>query len=105
MGSPLGPVLVDIFIIGLEKTLLPDTYILYIKFWRKLEGDTMSYIKIGAIKHILSMLNSFDENIQCTIEAEDKDTLLFLFVLLCRSSGDLFKKYLYLFKFEHFRIC
>ena len=35
LGSPLGPVLADIFMIELEKTLLPDIYILYIKFWRR----------------------------------------------------------------------
>ena len=32
MGSPLGPVLADIFMTELEKTLLPGIYIHYIKF-------------------------------------------------------------------------
>ena len=30
MASPLGPILADIFMTELEKTLLPDIYILYI---------------------------------------------------------------------------
>ena len=64
MGSPLGSVLADIFMTELEKTLLPDIYILYIKFWRRYIDDAISYVKIGSMKHILSLLNSFDENIQ-----------------------------------------
>ena len=63
MRSSLGPVLADIFMIEIQKTLLLDTYILYIKFWRRYVDDTISYVKIGSIKHILSLLNSFDENI------------------------------------------
>ena len=49
MGSPLGPVLADIFMIELEKTLLPDIYILCIKFWRRYVDDTISYVKIVSI--------------------------------------------------------
>ena len=75
--------------IELEKTLLPDIYVLYIKFWRRYVDDTISYVKIGSIKHILSLLNSFDENIQFTFESENKDTLPFLDVLLCRNGREL----------------
>ena len=89
MGSLLGPVFADIFMIELEKTLLPDIYIQYIKFWRRYVDDTISYVKIGSIKHILSLLNSFDENIQFTFESENKGTLPFLDVLLCRNGREL----------------
>ena len=77
MGSPLGPVLTDIFMTELEKTLLSDIHILYIKYWKKYVHHTTSYVKIGSTKHILSLLNSFNENIQFTFESEDKGTLLF----------------------------
>ena len=53
MGSPLGSVLADLFMIELDKTLLPDIYILYIKFWRRYIGDAISYVKIGSMKHII----------------------------------------------------
>ena len=53
MRSPLGPVFADMFMIELEKTLLPDIYIQYIKFWRRYVDDTISYVKIGSIKHII----------------------------------------------------
>ena len=77
MGSPLGPVLADIFMTELDKTLLPNIYILYIKFWRRYVDDTISYVKIGSIKHILSLLNSFDENIQSILKSDNKGTLPF----------------------------
>ena len=81
MGSPLGPVFADIFMIELEKSLLPDIYIQYIKFWRRYIDDTTPYVKIGSIKHISFLLNSFHENIQFTFESENKGTLPFLDVL------------------------
>ena len=89
MGSPLGPVLADIFMTELEKTLLPNIYIRYIKYWRRYVDDTISYVKIGSIKHVLCLLNSFDENIQFTFESESKGTLPFLDLLLCRNGREL----------------
>ena len=89
MGSPLGPVLADIFMTELEKTLLPGIYIRYIKFWRRYVDDTISYVKIGSIKHVLCLLNSFDENIQFTFESESKGILPFLDVLLCINGREL----------------
>ena len=83
IGSPLGSVLADTFMIELENTLLPDIYILHIKFWRRYVENIMPYVKIGSIKHILSLLNSFNENIQFTFKSEYKSTLSFLDVLLC----------------------
>ena len=44
MVSLLTPVLADIVMTDLEKTLLPDIYILYIKFWRKYIDDAISYV-------------------------------------------------------------
>ena len=55
MGSPIGLALVDIFMTELEKTILPDIYIHYIKFWRRFVDDTTYYVKIGSIKHVYIM--------------------------------------------------
>ena len=85
MGSSLGPVLADIFMTELEKTLLPDIYIRYIKFWRRYVHDTISYVEIGSINHVLCLLNSFDENRKFIFESGEKGTLPFLDVLLCRN--------------------
>ena len=89
MASLLGPVLADIFMTELEKILLPDIYIPYIKFQRKYVDNTISYVKTGSIKHLLCVLNSFDENIQFKFESESKGTLPFLDVLLCRNGRKL----------------
>ena len=92
IGSLLGPVLADIFMTELEKTLLPDIYICYIKFQRRYVGDTISYVKISSIKHVLCLLNSLDENMKFTFESESKGTLPFLDMLLCRNVRELTTK-------------
>ena len=89
MGSLLRRVLASIFIIELEKTLLPDIYVLYITFWMRYVYNTISYVKIGSIKHVLSLLNSFDENLQFTFETENTCTFPFLDVLLRRNHAKL----------------
>ena len=89
MGSPTGPVLADVFMTELDKTLRPDIYILYITFWMRYIDNSISYVNIGSIRHILSLLNSFDENIQITFESENKGTLPFLDKLLCRNDAEL----------------
>ena len=89
MGSPLRRVLASIFIIELEKTLLPDIYVLYITFSMRYVYNTISYVKIGSIKHVLSLLNSFDENLQFTFETENTCTFPFLDVLLRRNRAKL----------------
>ena len=89
MGSLLGRVSADIFMTELEKALLRDIYIHHIKCWKRYVDDTISYVKIGSIKHVLCLLNSFDENIQFTFESESKGTLPFLDLLLCRNGREL----------------
>ena len=43
----------------------------------------------SSIKNMSSLLNSFDENIQFTFESENKGTLPFLDVLICRNGREL----------------
>ena len=50
---------------------------------------SISYVKIGSIKHILCLLNNFDENIGFRFESEVKGTLPFLDVSLGRNGGEL----------------
>ena len=55
MGSPLGPVLAGIFMVELERTLVP-------KFrrkmfpWRRYVDDTIAMVKIGCEEFIISRL-------------------------------------------------
>lgn len=92
MGSPLEPVLTDVFIIELEKAVSPELTECN-KYWNRYVDDTISFIKIGTINCIIEKLNSF-ENMQFTFEDEDKGTLLFLDVLICRTCNLIVKNVL-----------
>ena len=83
MGSPLEPVLADIFMTELEKTILTELTEC-IKCWERYVDDTISFVKLGTISYITARLNSFDSNIQFTFGEEDKGTLPFLVVLVRR---------------------
>ena len=54
MGSPLVPLLADIFMIELERSLIPN--LRKIKFWRRYVDDTICFVKIGSIEYIRSVL-------------------------------------------------
>ena len=84
MGSQLGPVLADIFMIELEKSLLPELTS-YISYWKRYVNDTICFIKIEYVDNILSVLNGFDNNIKFTVEEEKEGLLPFLDVLICRN--------------------
>ena len=84
MESPLGPVLADIFMIELEKVVLPE---LCIRYWKRYVDDTICFVKSGTINYVITKLNSFDSNIQFTFEEEYKGALPFLDVLIQRN-GD-----------------
>ena len=67
MGSPSGPVLAGIFLVYWEGSLIP-LLTAELSFWKQYMDDTVTFIKIGAEDHILSMLNNFNPNIQFTYE-------------------------------------
>ena len=88
MGSPLGPVLSDIFMIELETSLLPEL-VDYIQFWKRYVDDTICFIKVGPINYI-SLLNRCYVNIKFTYELEHEGKLLFLDVFLCRKGKKIY---------------
>ena len=62
MGSPLIPVLSDIFMIELERSLLQ--YLTdYVHNWKRYVDDAICFMNVGSVNYILSVLNSFDLNI------------------------------------------
>ena len=83
MGSPLGPVLSDIFMIELETSFIPELTD-YIEFWKRYIDDAICFIKFGSVNYILSVLNSFNVNIKFTYELGHEGKLPLLNVLLCR---------------------
>ena len=44
MGSPSGPVLGGIFMVNLERSLVPKLNV-YINFWRRYVDDTITFVK------------------------------------------------------------
>ena len=69
MGSLLGPVLAGIFVIDLERSLVP-LLTGELSFWKRYVDDTITFVKIGTADHILSMLNNLHPHIQFTYETE-----------------------------------
>ena len=88
MGSPLGPVLDDIFMVELENTLVP-TLTDYIKFWKRYVDDTIFFVKMGSAQYIVSILNRFETNIFFTCQMYKKCCLPFLNVLLTRNGNNI----------------
>ena len=70
MGSLLGPVKAGIFMVELERNLLP-TLSQYMTSWKEYVDDTILYVKVDCIEHVLNVLNSFHENISLTYEQVD----------------------------------
>ena len=52
MGSPLGPVLGNIFVVELERTITPFL-IVKIKLWKLFVDDTITFVKTNEIKNVL----------------------------------------------------
>ena len=85
MGSPLGPVIAGTIMVELERNLL-STLSQYMTCWKWYVDDTISYIKVDCIEHVLNVLNSFHENISFTYEQECNDMISFFDVLIMRSA-------------------
>ena len=87
MGSPLGLVLVNIFIIELERLVIP-TVIDKMKCWTRYFHDVLRYIKTDSIDYVLKMLNGFHRDIQFTHEVEAGSKISFLDVFVIRDSNN-----------------
>ena len=88
MGSPLGPVLGGIFMVHLERTLMPELE-KFMKPWKKYVDDTITYIKPDFITSVIDILNEFHQNVKFTYEIEHNGKISFLDVLLMRCNGKL----------------
>ena len=84
MDSPLRPVSANIFMVELERTIIPSLSD-KIKLWKSYVDDTISFVKTDEIKNFLPSFNSCVSNIQFTMEIEKNNQVPFLDVLLIRS--------------------
>ena len=74
MGSQLGSIIANIFMAELKSVLVPKLKD-HFKTWRRFLYDTFVYLKCGSIEYVLSVLNSFHDNIKFTYEQENKSIL------------------------------
>ena len=86
MGSPLGSVIANIFMVDLEINLVPMLED-HVQKWRRFVDDTFAYVKIGSVDYFLSVLNLFHKNIKFTYKGEHNNT--FLDVLFIRDGEKL----------------
>ena len=94
MGSPLGPVLTGIFMVELERSLVPKLSE-HMMLWGIFIGDTITCIKPTSITHVTKVLNIFHSNIQFTYEEERDGKNPFLDVLLIKKN-DTFETIVYI---------
>ena len=94
MGSPLDPVLANIFMAVLEITIIPSLGN-YLKNWKRFVDDTFAFVLPDKIGYIVNQLNSFNENIQFTFEMEEENKLAFLNVMVIRNTNDIINTTVY----------
>ena len=88
MGSPLGPVLTGIFMVHLERTLIPKLTE-HMNPWERYVDDTISVIKETSIVHVHTFLNNFHKNIEFTYEMEENGKIAIVDVLIIRNNNTL----------------
>ena len=88
MGSLLGPVIAGIIKVELEKSLTP-TLMEHMSPWKRYGDDTIAVIKLSSIEHVLSILNSFHQNIEFTYELEENGKINILDIMLIRTNDTL----------------
>ena len=69
MGSPLGPVLANIFMVELEQNIIP-TLSKDISLWKRYVVATICFVNSNRISHVIESLNNFHSNTKFTVEKE-----------------------------------
>ena len=90
MGSPLGPVIANIFMVELEKRLIPSMND-KISLWFRYVDDTFTFIKKGEVDNVIEILNGFHESINFTFEKEVKNSLSFLDIKVIKNGDGTFE--------------
>ena len=85
IGFPLGPVIAGIFMVELERTLLPRLTE-YMTPWKRYVDDTIATRKLTSIDHVLMILNTFHKNIKFTYELEINKKISCLDISLIRKN-------------------
>ena len=103
MGSALGPVLANIIVSQFEKLIVSELIKSgVITFYRRYVDDTLVLIKPSDIPEILNKFNTFDKNIQFTIDTFPDNVIHFLDILVSSDNTDVYCKSTHTGKYTHF---
>ena len=83
-GSLLAPVLPGIFMVELERGVIPKLS-QHLQFWKRYVDDTICFVRNGYQEFVLPCLNSFHNSIQFIYEIEKENGIFFLHILIIRS--------------------
>ena len=84
MGSPLGPVLANVFMVDLETKTAPRLNSCML-VWKRYVDDTFTVVKKGKRDEVNTLLNNFHPNIKFTHEVENDRQISFLDVFRHRN--------------------
>ena len=88
MGSPLGPVLADIFM-GFFENFLIDKQCMPVHYFRFVDDSFAVANNISEIQRFLSVINNTHDNLHFTLELPTSDSIPFLDVLVKVNQGSL----------------
>ena len=89
MGSPLGPVLANIFMVHLENHMIPRLSD-KMSLWYRYVDDTFTFVKQGEVETIQTALNAFHNDIKFTYEVEQNSKISFLDVMVTKKPDGTF---------------
>ena len=103
MGSSLGPTLANVIMTELEKAVVDQLIESgMIKFYIRYVDDTLVLAKPENFNDIQSKMNSFDKNLQFTIDRFPDDKVHFLDISIDKTRTDLFYKPTHTGQYCHF---
>ena len=93
MGSPLGPLLANIFMTELEKDIIQKLIDKkFIKFYIRYVDDTLLLVNDEGIDPILKELNSYNRKIKFTVDQFINEDVHFLDIKIHRNNTDIYYK-------------
>ena len=90
MGSPLGHVLANIFMVHLENQVVPQMSD-KVASWGRYVDDTFTFVKADCIDDVIETLNGFHTDIKFTHEVGKEGRIAFLDVLVQRKNDGSFE--------------
>ena len=98
MGSPVSPLLANLFMEWLEKQAIATAPVeCKQKFWKRYVDDVLELIKKGQVRNLTDHINTIDStgNTKFTYEEEEDKQIPFLDTLLVRREDGLVKLLVY----------